>query len=370
MTAKKINPKNMTSTLRALALVAIVALFSGSLFAQTMAVKTADGGSVSGDKSTPVVSAPTPRSIDGGGDVPASALPRVVKFSGSVPVAPGTDPTGTTVQVTFGLYADADGGSPLWMETHAVTLDSQGRYSVLLGSTNSNGMPTDLFSTDTARWLSIKVDGQNESSRSLLVSVPYALKAVEADKLAGKMASDFVSQDQLSAAVKKAVIDQVNTQSAKISANSGPTNTNANFVANTATDVVYVEQDGTGFAINAQSVSNIAVLGHAIATTGNFAAVQGVSDADNGKGVAGIATSLANGTNSSIGVYGQSASSTGYAVLGVATNGSGTPIGTAGRTTAPLGVAVRGEVTQSSALVFQGMAGTVPVVTIDGDRKS
>src|SRR5262249_23657571 len=156
--------------------------------------------------------------------------------------------------------------------------DSQGHYSVLLGSTNSSGMPTDLFSSDSARWLSLKVDGQQESQRSLLVSVPYALKAVEADKLASRMASDFVSQDQLNAAGQPAGLDQVNSQSAKICANSGPTSSNTNFVATTTTDVVYVEQDGTGFAINAQSISNFAVFGHVLATSGNVIAIEGLTD--------------------------------------------------------------------------------------------
>ncbi len=78
------------------------------------------------------------------------------------------------------------------METQNVTPDASGQYSVLLGSTTATGLPSDLFSQEEQRWLGVQVQGQAEQPRVLLVSVPYAFKAHEAETLAGKSISDFV----------------------------------------------------------------------------------------------------------------------------------------------------------------------------------
>ena len=78
------------------------------------------------------------------------------------------------------------------METQTVTPDASGNYSVLLGSTTATGLPADLFSQEEQRWLGVQVEGQAEQPRVLLVSVPYAFKAHEAETLGGKSVSDFV----------------------------------------------------------------------------------------------------------------------------------------------------------------------------------
>lgn len=64
----------------------------------------------------------------------------------------GQPPTGP-IQLLVSIYQDADGGIPLVREIHAVTLDAEGRYGVLLGSTLADGLPLDAFSTDEARWI-------------------------------------------------------------------------------------------------------------------------------------------------------------------------------------------------------------------------
>jgi hypothetical protein len=94
--------------------------------------------------------------------------------------------------VTFAIYKQQDGGAPVWMETQTVTPDASGNYSVLLGSTTATGLPADLFSQEEQRWLGVQVEGQAEQPRVLLVSVPYAFKAHEAETLGGKSISDFV----------------------------------------------------------------------------------------------------------------------------------------------------------------------------------
>jgi hypothetical protein len=78
------------------------------------------------------------------------------------------------------------------VETQAVTLDSEGRYAVVLGATKPEGLPLELFSNGSARWLGVHVEGLADAPRVLLVSVPYALKAADADTVGGKPLSAFV----------------------------------------------------------------------------------------------------------------------------------------------------------------------------------
>ena len=120
-----------------------------------------------------------------------SVVPTLVNFSGTLADASGKPLTGI-VGVTFGLYKDQQGGSPLWMETQNIAADKRGHYSVALGSTASQGLPTSLFASGEARWLGVQAQGQAEQPRVLLLSVPYALKAGDAQTVGGLSPSAFV----------------------------------------------------------------------------------------------------------------------------------------------------------------------------------
>jgi hypothetical protein len=139
---------------------------------------------------------------------PQASVLRLIRFSGVVKQSLGQPRTGA-VGLTFALYAEQEGGSPLWLETQNVSLDRQGRYTALLGSTSNEGLPLEIFTSGEARWLSIQVQGQAEQPRVLLVAVPYALKAAEADSLAGHAASDFILTEQLSETVQQEIETQV-----------------------------------------------------------------------------------------------------------------------------------------------------------------
>ena len=133
-----------------------------------------------------------------------SAVRRLVKVSGVLTDLAGK-PLSGTVQVTFTLHKDETDEAPLWMETHKLEIDSRGRYTALLGATQAGGVPVELFGSDEARWLGVQVEGQPQRPRTLLVSVPYALKAVEAEKLAGKSVSDFVLSESLGEQVRQVI---------------------------------------------------------------------------------------------------------------------------------------------------------------------
>lgn len=121
----------------------------------------------------------------------ASALPRLVRFGGTVKDLNGNPMTGV-VGITFALYSEQTGGAALWLETQNVTADANGHYVALLGSTKPDGLPTDLFTSEQARWVGVQISGQAEQPRVLLVSAPYALKAGDAETIGGLPPSAFV----------------------------------------------------------------------------------------------------------------------------------------------------------------------------------
>jgi hypothetical protein len=125
--------------------------------------------------------------------VPPLPVPRLVKLAGAFKDEQGKARTGA-VGVTFALYKEQEGGTALWLETQSVELDEQGRYTVLLGATKNEGLPLELFAAGEPRWLGVQVNlpKELEQPRVLLVSVPYALKAADAETLGGKPLSSFM----------------------------------------------------------------------------------------------------------------------------------------------------------------------------------
>ena len=119
-------------------------------------------------------------------------VPPLIQFSG-VATDEGGNTLSGVVNLTFSLYAAQQGGEPLWTETqNNVPLDPTGHYSVQLGITQPNGVPTTLFTTGEARWLGVRIAEQPEQPRVLLVSAPYALKAGDAATIGGLPPSAFV----------------------------------------------------------------------------------------------------------------------------------------------------------------------------------
>lgn len=119
-------------------------------------------------------------------------VPRIVKFAGTVKSA--LSPSPGVVALRFVIYSDATSGSPLWLEVQNAQLDQQGHYEVMLGAATSGGMPAELFSSGEPRWLSVQalLPGAEEQPRVLMVSVPYALEAANAQTLGGLPASAYL----------------------------------------------------------------------------------------------------------------------------------------------------------------------------------
>src|SRR5580704_10353171 len=139
---------------------------------------------------------------------PASAqVPPLIQFS-NVATDEGGNTLSGVVSLTFSLYTSQQGGEPLWTETqNSVPLDPTGHYSVQLGITKPNGVPTALFTTGEARWLGVRIAEQAEQPRVLLLSVPYALKAGDAATIGGLPPSAFVLAAPLSGAAPVSATD-------------------------------------------------------------------------------------------------------------------------------------------------------------------
>src|SRR5690348_4907303 len=149
---------------------------------------------------------------------PAS-VPRLMKFNGTLRDAAGK-PLSGAVDVTFYLYSTESGGDALWFETQSVQADELGRYTALLGAMHADGLPTELFTSGEVRWLGIQVGHEPEQQpRVLLVSVPYALKAGDAETLGGKPASAYVLSDSQSGTASTGASSDSKTSSTQSGAN-------------------------------------------------------------------------------------------------------------------------------------------------------
>ena len=282
-------------------------------------------------------------------------VPNMVKFTGTLNDINGKPLTGT-VGVTFFLYKEQNGGAPLWIETQNVQADKNGRYSVMLGSASSHGLPTDVFTAGEARWLSVQASGQAEEARVILLSVPYALKALDAETLGGRPASAFVttplagskagssnSNQQLLTEQANEIIclsgtacktgfiplfasnggsakvnDSIVSQSGNVVGVAGNVKANGNVGATTMTakstgNAVTGTMTGTGNSVAAVTGSATAP-GSAGFTFGVF----GQSASDDGRGVVGLVSGAR-----AVGVTGETSSgSAGIGVLGKALPGS------------------------------------------------
>jgi hypothetical protein len=282
-------------------------------------------------------------------------VPRLIRFTGQLKTS------ATTVGITFSLHKSQQDNAALWIETQNVQLDSTGKYTVLLGSTSPYGIPTDLFTSGEAQWLSIQPQGQPEQPRVVLVSVPYALRAVEADTLAGHSATDFVTTDKLTSAVQQQLQQQVTaptavalTRKGAVSAATPASAGATNYSASTTNEVVLVTQTGTGAGLVSTAGNNYALSGSSTntaiyaSTTGSThataAAIEGVSSSASGRGIFGYASSA---TGANFGIAGQSNSTSGIGIFANDTATTGTAIGLEAQVNSASG----------TAAIFQNRAG-------------
>ena len=271
-----------------------------------------------------------------------TAVPNLIRYGGALKDAQGAALASSTVGVTFAIYGQQEGGAAVWMETQNVTTDAAGNFSVLLGATTATGLPGDLFSQQEQRWLGVQVQGEPEQARVMMVSVPYALKAHEADTLGGRSVSDFVlaagagstsgggstSQSTPAAGASSGSTGSVGNNTATMD---GPTN----FTGSTTDQIVGVTQSGTGAGLVA-SAPTLGIKGTATDPSATAYGVQGLATGTAGVGLIGTASSM---TGSTYGLRGTSNSMAGTGVRGIATATSGSTTGISGYVDSATGTA-------------------------------
>jgi hypothetical protein len=165
--------------------VSVVTLLGFSSLLVSAAAVSAQPQSTEAAVTTPRVIGPT-----------QAGVPSLVQFNGILRDA-ASHPISGVASVTFAIYNEQDNGTVLWSETQNVLADANGHYTVLLGAATPNGVPSNLFGTSESRWLGVTVATQAEMPRVLMASVPYALKAGDAQTLGGLPASSYVTTQQL-----------------------------------------------------------------------------------------------------------------------------------------------------------------------------
>jgi hypothetical protein len=317
----------------------------------------------------PVAAEPEAPGEDGGtstlGTAPELSVFSVIKFGGVLKDHLGQPRTGIT-GVTFALYREQEGGAPLWLETQNVRPDAQGRYTVLLGAMQAEGLPLELFSSGEARWLGMEVQGEAEQARILLVSVPYALKAAEAETLGGRSVSEFLLAEEWEEEVRRQVEEQVEKEVETRQEELEPkqiTEGASTFTASNATQVVLVTQQGSGKGLVAQSPGSGALVGKSTKATGSVFGVKGRAASTSGRGVVGLATAP---TGASRGVLGETRSTSGTGVLGLATATAGATKGVRGVVKSAEGTAGM-FVNQAGGKILSGKgSGGTEVFSVDG----
>jgi hypothetical protein len=312
----------------------------------------------------------------------ASQVPHLVRFSGSLQERPneaaGTATDGTSgtsvrnnasaptkvVGMTFSLYSQQTGGVPLWSEVQNVQVGASGNYTVQLGATKPDGLPVELFTSTQAQWLGVRQEGEAEQARVMLVSVPYALKAADAETFGGKPPSAYASATPNGQGGANGVgLPQAgNGKQSPPTGGSGTTNYIALWTSssNLGNSAIYQSNGNIGIGTTTpdgplQVVDNgrsgVAIYGDATATGG--IGIQGSSVSSAGIGVYGANTSHAGGS----GVYGLTDGRTGTGVYGLANNASGENFGVSGRSESTTGIGVEGDATNTSGANF-GVEGT------------
>jgi len=102
-------------------------------------------------------------------------VPSRLGFGGRLLAADGT-PVNGVVSITFSLFDQATGGTPVWTETQSLLLTVDGAYGTLLGAVNP--LPDTVLLNPGQRFLEIAVNaGEPLSPRLELGASPYATVA-------------------------------------------------------------------------------------------------------------------------------------------------------------------------------------------------
>ncbi len=248
------------------------------------------------------------------------AQPQVINYQGVLTNASGKLLDGN-FGIVFSIYTVPGGGLAAWSETQTVAVKN-GLLNVLLGVVNP--IPYAVFKGPDI-YLGVKVGSDPEMTpRKRLVSVGYAFTAYEADVLDGKNSTDFVQKNEANSISSGMIVGNAVT-TAKIQPNivsslDGVINdggnidllagTNVTITPDDANDRITISATGGGTADNLgnhTATQNIRLNSHYLSNDGGSEGIR----VDNSGNVTATATLTADKvqaggtTTSAVGIYGR-----------------------------------------------------------------
>jgi hypothetical protein len=298
----------------------------------------------------------------------AGQIPQLLSYQGVLHDNEGNTVGDGSYAITFTLYGQAESADALWSETRQVEL-AGGVFHVHLGSVNALSLPF-----DRAYWLGIAVGEAGElAPRIALTATPYSFMArtvadgaVTGDKLAlGAVTSQNLADSSVTASKIHPDTDITTTGTIQAASFVGdgtgltglpsaefslPLTGTVNAVSSA---IAVTNTSATGFTFGVQGQSNSTdgrgVFGIATAGSGGTYGVWGLSHSTEGRGVYGVATAT---SGTAVGVWGQSNSTAGRGVYGIANATSGSTFGVWGLSQSTEGRGVYGVATATSGSTF------------------
>ena len=278
----------------------------------------------------------------------------------------------------------ARGGAPVWLETQNVTTDEVGSTASCWAVPRPQDCRAISSRNRSSAGWACRYKDEAEQPRVLLVSVPYAFKAHEAETLNGKSVSDFVLANNADSSANTSnsnpavTSTAINSGSAKsgtktpLAASQGPTN----FSGSTTDQIVKVTQSGTGAGVIASTTSSstsnavlgaisgpgVAIFGQAYSTSAQAYGVQGNTASTIGIGLLGFATAM---TGPTYGLKGYSSSTGGTGVRGLSTALTGATTGISSSVASPAGTAAAFNNTAGGKII-SGQNNGVERFSVDG----
>ncbi len=276
-----------------------------------------------------------------------SVIPSKISYQGVLTGNAG-NPLNGTFSMTFGLYASASGGTSCWSENQSVEV-IKGVFNVLLG--NNNPISTCAF--DVPYWLGITVEDTTLTPRIELSSTAYSMRTRSVED--GSITNSSIAPGQVVKGLNN-LKDNVNIVG----------DSNVNITTSGSTITISASGGGGGTVTEVNTGSGL--TGGPINTTGTIRIPNsGVTNshlADNSvddskisfpfsktKTSGGILFSIINngsgvgisGLGNSKGVWGETPSTSGYGVYGLATSTSGSNYGVYGLSSSSTGTGVYGK---------------------------
>jgi len=201
-----------------------------------------------------------------------AAVPSLISYTGRLTNSAGT-PTTSSQNIIFRIYDAATGGNKLYESaTYAVTPDSGGVFSVLIGSQgDTTGLASAFDNVNT--YLEVTVGSETLSPRIQLASAPYSFKAASAD-----VALSVPNGSITSAKIANGTIERTNVKSGEfVKGIAAGTNVTISDTEGGGTGIVTINATGGGGGTGTVTSvgSGTGLTGGPITTTGAISIANG-----------------------------------------------------------------------------------------------